>query len=78
MPVIHARVKKKDFVPIETETITLGAFLKLAGAAETGGMARAMIADGYVTVDGEACAMRGRKLTKGMKVRVFGKSFYVG
>jgi ribosome-associated protein len=76
--IINVRAKTKNIVSINTEHITLGAFLKLAGIAETGGMARGMIADGHVTVDGDVCTMRGRKLIRGMKVGVFGKNVYVG
>jgi ribosome-associated protein len=76
--IVHVKVRQKNIVPIETEFITLGAFLKLAGAAATGGMAAVMIADGQVTVDGQVCTMRGRKLTKGGKVGAHGKSYHVG
>jgi ribosome-associated protein len=76
--VIRVTAKPKNIVPIHTGHITLGAFLKLAGAAETGGMARSLIAGGFVSVDGEGCAMRGKKLSKGMKVRVLGSNYYVG
>jgi len=65
-------------VPITTGTITLGAFLKLAGVADTGGMAGMMIAEGGVKVDGETCTQRGRKLVQGAKVRVNGKDYHVG
>ena len=42
--------------------IKLEQFLKFANIAETGGMAKLMINDGIVTVNGEVCTMRGKKL----------------
>ncbi|MBQ8613614.1 MAG: RNA-binding S4 domain-containing protein [Ruminiclostridium sp.] len=42
--------------------IKLEQFLKFANIAETGGMAKLMINDGIVTVNGEVCMMRGKKL----------------
>ena len=75
---IRIKAERKRTVPVQTETITLGSFLKLAGVADTGGMAGAMIAGGGVEVNGEACAQRGRKLAKGDRVRAFGKNHYVG
>lgn len=42
--------------------IKLEQFLKFANIAETGGMAKLMINDGIVTVNGETCTMRGKKL----------------
>lgn len=45
--------------------IRLGQFLKLANIADTGGMARVLIADGLVTVNGEVDRRRGRQLNTG-------------
>lgn len=42
--------------------IKLEQFLKFANIAETGGMAKLMINDSIVTVNGETCTMRGKKL----------------
>ena len=42
--------------------IKLEQFLKFANIAETGGMAKLMINDGIVTVNGEVCMMRDKKL----------------
>lgn len=49
-------------IKISTEFIRLDAFLKLAGAVQTGGQAKAWIQDGRVTVNGEVCTQRGKKL----------------
>ncbi|TRW44878.1 RNA-binding S4 domain-containing protein [Georgenia yuyongxinii] len=56
-------------VPIEG-TIRLGQFLKLANLAESGALARDLIADGEVSVDGEIETRRGRQLSAGMLVEV--------
>ena len=59
-------VKKKDanLIPltISTEFIKLDAALKFANALESGGMAKTVILDGKVKVNGEVCLMRGKKL----------------
>ena len=52
-------------IPIETEFIKLEALLKFSGLAETGGHAKELILDGQVTVNGEVCTKRGKKLRKG-------------
>lgn len=64
---ITARVaeKKKEKLEIKTEFIKLDAALKLAGAVQTGGQAKAVISDGEVKVNGEKCELRGKKLHEG-------------
>lgn len=57
-------------VRIRTEYITLDAFLKWVGVAQTGGHAKTLIADGEVQVNGEVELRRGRKLHPGDRVRV--------
>ncbi len=49
-------------VKVNPPFIKLEQFLKFANIAETGGMAKLMINDGIVTVNGEVCMMRGKKL----------------
>lgn len=49
-------------IKVNPPFIKLEQFLKFANAAETGGMAKLMIGDGIVTVNGEVCTMRGKKL----------------
>ena len=64
-------VKKRDQsvpVVIGTEFIKLEAALKFANAVESGGMAKAVIQDGFVKVNGEICTMRCKKLYPGDKV----------
>ena len=55
-------------VVIGTEFIKLDAMLKYANAVETGGMAKEVIQEGEVLVNGEVCTMRGKKLYPGDKV----------
>lgn len=64
-------------IPISTEFIKLEAFLKLAGAVETGGEAKNRIQNGEVTVDGEICTMRGKKLYPGMAASLDGSVYRV-
>ena len=52
-------------VKITTEFIKLDALLKFAGAVETGGEAKQVIQDGQVSVNGEVCTMRGKKMRPG-------------
>jgi ribosome-associated protein len=52
-------------IPIASGTIRLGQLLKLAGLADSGGEARALIATGAVTVNGEPSTQRGRQLHPG-------------
>ena len=60
-----------------TELIKLDAALKLANMAESGGEAKTMVQDGYVSVNGEVCTQRGRKLRDGDTVTVAGQSFRI-
>ncbi len=61
-------VKKKSnaqSVAIQTEFIKLESALKLANAVYSGGEAKALIQEGNVSVNGEVCTMRGKKLYPG-------------
>ena len=50
---------------IHTEYIDLLQFLKATGIAATGGEAKAIVDEGFVTVNGEAESRRRRKLRPG-------------
>ncbi len=52
-------------VSIDTEFIRLDNMMKLSGAVDTGGMAKAAIQGGEVLVNGETCLMRGKKMRDG-------------
>lgn len=61
-------------MPIRADTtIRLGQFLKLAGLIDTGADAKAVIADGLVTVNDEVELRRGRQLRAGDIVVVDGQ-----
>lgn len=57
-------------IKIETEFIKLDQLLKFAGLAFTGAEAKSMVLDGIVSVNGEQCLMRGKKLRAGDRVTV--------
>lgn len=55
-------------INIKTEYITLGQFLKLANAVDSGAIAKMVILDGQVLVNDEVETRRGKKLRDGDKV----------
>ena len=73
-------VKKKDAsvpVVIGTEFIKLESAMKLANVMGSGGMAKAVIQDGQVTVNDEVCTMRGKKLYPGDRFGYEGISYLI-
>ncbi|MBQ3084260.1 MAG: RNA-binding S4 domain-containing protein [Clostridia bacterium] len=50
---------------IQDEYIRLCDAMKLSGEADTGGIAKLLILDGLVAVNGEICTMKGKKLYEG-------------
>ncbi|MDL9977783.1 RNA-binding S4 domain-containing protein [Microbacterium sp. ASV49] len=66
-----------DDVPIGSEGIRLGQFLKFAGLLDSGGEVKEAIADGDVTVNGEVDRRRGRQLQLGDVVTFEGRSVRV-
>lgn len=64
-------------IEITTEYIKLQDLLKFAAAVQTGGEAKIVIQEGDVTVNGEVCTMRGRKLRPGDDVCFQGKHYAV-
>ncbi len=64
-------------VPIRDESIRLGQLLKLAGVVDDGSMARMVIENGEVTVDGEVWSRRGKQVRPGMVVQYAGQSIRV-
>lgn len=67
----------ENAVHIQTEFIKLDAFLKFAGLVGTGGEAKLRIQEGEVSVNGEVCTMRGKKLYVGDAVTLLGKTAVV-
>ncbi|MGX9296259.1 RNA-binding S4 domain-containing protein [Tsukamurella paurometabola] len=68
------RVSEAIDVTISDDVIRLGQFLKLAGLIDSGAEAKAVIAEGEVTVNGDVDLRRGRQLAVGDVVEVFGRS----
>ena len=66
-----------DSILIHNEYIKLEALLKYAGLAETGGEAKLLIQDGQVSVNGQVCTMRGKKLRGGDTVTLEGRTVLV-
>lgn len=61
-------------IKIHTEFIKLQDLLKFAGAVETGGDAKLIIQEGRVSVNGEPCPMRGKKLHPGDRAVIDGET----
>ncbi len=53
---------RKETITITTEYIKLDQLLKFSGLASTGAEAKDLIASGCVSVNGEVCLARGKKL----------------
>ena len=64
-------------VKIQTEFIKLDSFLKFCGAASLGSEAKMYILDELVSVNGEICTQRGKKLYRGDIVEFNGETFKV-
>jgi ribosome-associated protein len=62
-----------DDVPLTDEPIRLGQFLKLAGMAEDGSHAKALLEAGEVQVNGREETRRGAQLRTGDVVAVAGR-----
>lgn len=62
---------------IESDYIKLDSFLKAVNAVGSGGEAKLMVQNGMVKVNGETEKRRGRKLYRGDRVEVRGKSYGV-
>jgi ribosome-associated protein len=60
-------------IPIGSDGIRLGQFVKFAGLLDSGGNVKEAIIDGYVTVNGEVDRRRGRQLHVGDVVEFEGR-----
>ena len=71
--------KQPNTVPvaIHTEFIKLQDAMKYANVVYSGGEAKQLILDGEVTVNGEVCTMRGKKLYNGDKFEFMGQSYLI-
>ena len=63
-----------ETVTIKTEYIKLDALLKFAALVASGGEAKEVVGAGLVSVNGEVCTMRGKKLRSGDTVSFDGKT----
>ena len=64
---------QREEIKIHTEFIKLQDLLKFAGAVETGGDAKLIIQEGRVSVNGEVCTMRGKKMRPGDNAAIDGE-----
>ena len=62
---------------IKEDFIKLDSALKFSSLVPTGGIAKMVILDGRVSVNGEVCLQRGKKLYKGDKVEYDGQGFQI-
>lgn len=74
---LKPRARAREKIAISTEFIKLDSFLKFANLVETGGMAKEVIAEGEVRVNGEVETARGKKLRPGDIVTFEGADYEV-
>ncbi len=75
MPTNLGLVSTVENVEISDDAIRLGQLLKLAGVVQDGAMARMVIENSEVTVDGDIVVRRGIQIRPGMVVRYDGAAF---
>ena len=61
----------------DEEYITLNVLLKITNVIDTGGMAKAYLAENPVLVNGESENRRGRKLYRGDSIQVADDTFII-
>ena len=64
---------QEEKIQITTEFIKQDSLLKFAAVVGTGGEAKDAIQSGDVTVNGEVCTMRGKKIRPGDRVELGGE-----
>jgi len=64
---------QEEKIQITTEFIKLDSLLKFSAVVGTGGEAKDAIQSGDVTVNGEVCTMRGKKIRPGDRVELGGE-----
>lgn len=71
--------RKENSIPvvISTEFIKLQDAMKFANAVPSGGLAKTEIQEGNVTVNGEVCTMRGKKLYPGDRFGFDGDNYLI-
>ena len=66
-----------ETIEIREQFIKLDALMKFASLVASGGEAKMVIADGLVSVNGEVCTMRGKKIRPGDIVSFCGQDLTV-
>ena len=61
---------KKHEIEITTEYIKLQDLLKFSTLTSTGGEAKILVQEGAVSVNGEVCTQRGKKIRPGDEVHI--------
>ena len=61
---------KKHEIEITTEYIKLQDLLKFSTLTSTGGEAKLLVQEGAVSVNGEVCTQRGKKIRPGDEVQI--------
>lgn len=64
---------RTEKISITTEFIKLEAALKFANVVSSGGEAKQLIQAGLVTVNGEVCTERGKKIRPGTEIVLDGQ-----
>ncbi len=68
---------KPIHIEINHEFIRLCDLLKIAGLADSGAQGKHLVADGLVTVDGQAESRKTAKIRPGQTVQCHGKQIHV-
>lgn len=68
---------KTEKINLKEEYIRLDSLLKLTGSVGTGGQAKLEIQSGRVSVNGQICTMRGKKLKNGDIVEYNGYRYVI-
>lgn len=66
-----------ETITITTEFIKLQDMMKFANLVSSGGEAKVLIQEGEVSVNGEVCLQRGKKLRPGDRVSFRGREYAV-
>ncbi len=66
-----------ETIMIRGDFIKLDALMKFASLVASGGEAKMAIADGLVSVNGEVCTMRGKKIRPGDTVSFCGQDLAI-
>ncbi len=75
--VVKKTTEMSENIKITGEFIRLDALLKFSGITATGGEAKELILDGHVTVNGEICTQRGKKIRPGDTVTYLSRRLIV-